>query len=91
MVNYIDNLSIVHFLIYLVLGILVKDKYKLILVVSILWEVIEYILSNIQYTKDLLIKYWPIPEKYWNEKINNKILDIMINMLGYYIGNNLDC
>ncbi len=90
MVNYIDNLSIVHFLIYLVLGILVKDKYKLILVVSILWEVSEYMLSNIKYTRDLLIKYWPIPEKYWNEKIDNKVLDIMINMLGYYIGNQLN-
>ena len=28
-------------------------------------------------------------EKYWNEKLENKVLDIMINMLGYYIGNKI--
>ena len=82
-----DRLHIVHFLIYLFLGIIFKNKYELALLISILWEVSEYILSNIKYTRDLLIKYWPIPEKYWNEKIDNKVLDIMINMLGYYIGN----
>ena len=85
----IDKLSIVHFIIYLVFGITIKNKYKLVLLGSILWEVSEYILSNIKYTRNLLIKCWPIPEKYWNEKLENKVLDIIINMLGYYIGNKI--
>ena len=33
--------------------------------------------------------YWFVPEKYWNERIYNKIIDIIINMIGYYIGSQL--
>ena len=47
----------------------------------------EYIISHIDYTREFLINYWFVPEKYWNEPLHNKLYDIIINMLGYIIGN----
>ena len=86
----VDIMSIIHLFIYLFLGILIKNKYKLVLILSILWEVFEYIVANIEYTKNLLINYWPINIKYWNEtNILNKLLDLIFNMIGYYIGNQI--
>ena len=83
----IDILSLNHFLIYFTLGLFFKNQYKLILLLSLLWEMFEYIISHIDYTREFLINYWFVPEKYWNEPLNNKIVDIIINILGYIIGN----
>jgi glycopeptide antibiotics resistance protein len=30
--------------------------------------------------------YWFIPEPIWNETIKNKIIDMIVNILGYAIG-----
>tara|TARA_B110001454_G_scaffold212426_1_gene229233 strand:+ start:211 stop:522 length:312 start_codon:yes stop_codon:yes gene_type:complete len=87
----IDMMSIIHFLIYLFFGILIKNKYKLVLILSILWEVFEYIVANIEFTKNLLVAYWPINIKYWNEtNVFNKLFDLIFNMMGYYIGNQIE-
>ena len=83
----IDILSLNHFLIYFSLGLIYKNHYKLMLILSLVWELFEYIISHIDYTREFLITYWFVPEKYWNEPYNNKIVDIIINMLGYSIGN----
>ena len=83
----IDILSLNHFLIYFSFGLFFKNQYKLIILLSILWEIFEYIISHIDYTRNFLIKYWFVPEKYWNEPLYNKLYDILINMLGYIIGN----
>ena len=83
----IDILSLNHFLIYFSLGIFLKNQYKLIILLSLLWEIFEYIISHINYTKKILINYCFVPEKYWNEPLNNKIVDIIINIIGYFFGN----
>jgi hypothetical protein len=86
----IDILSLIHFIQYIVFGIFLKDNYILALLIGILWEIYEYFVTTHPYTKQLLIRYWPIPQRYWDERnINNKYADIMINMLGYYIGNQI--
>lgn len=86
----IDIMSIIHFLLYLFIGILIKNKYRLILLLGILWEIFEYIVANNEFTKNLLIKYWPINIKYWNEtNLLNKLFDLIFNMIGYYIGNKI--
>jgi hypothetical protein len=87
----IDMMGIIHFLIYLFFGILIKNKYKLVFILSILWEVFEYIVANIEFTKNLLVTYWPINIKYWNEtNVFNKLFDLIFNMMGYYIGNQIE-
>lgn len=86
--HFVDLMSINHFLIYFAIGIKYKNKFKIILLMSILWEIVEYIISHIDYTKNLVIKYWIVDEYYWNEKnIYHKLGDIIINMAGYYTSN----
>lgn len=85
-----DKLTIVHFLQYFIFGLYIKNKYLLVLLVGILWEIFEYLISNNNFTYNLLKKCWPIEEKYWNEKnIYNKVIDIISNMLGYHFGNKI--
>jgi len=88
--NNIDIMSINHFLIYFILGLFYKKQYKIILILSVLCELFEYIISHIDFTKKILIKYWFVPEKYWNEPCSNKIYDIIINIIGYSIGNTIN-
>ncbi len=86
----LDPLSISHFIWYFILGLYVKNNYKLVLFLSLLWEIFEYYITNITYTRQLLIKYWPIPKKYWDENNINRVSDVIINFIGYEIGNNIN-
>ena len=89
MYQIVDFLTITHFVFNFILGLYIKNKYITIFVLGVLWELFEYnIANNNNNIKKLLIKYWPIPEKYWAEKnIFNKVLDVIFNMLGYHLGN----
>ena len=85
-----DIMSLTHILLYIIIGIFIKNHYIFALILGILWEIFEYIIANIPYTRHLLELYWPIPSKYWNETNKlNPMVDIICNMIGYYIGNNI--
>tara|TARA_B000000565_G_scaffold247531_1_gene217066 strand:- start:29 stop:313 length:285 start_codon:yes stop_codon:yes gene_type:complete len=87
----IDVMSIIHFFNFLILGIFIKNNYTLALVLGIIWEIVEYNITNTNYTKNLLKKYWPIPQRLWEEKnFLNRIFDLIFNMIGYYIGNKIN-
>ena len=64
-----DILSIFHFLIYFVLAFYFNENYILITIMGISWEIFEYTITNVPQIRDFLIKNWPIPEKYWQEKV----------------------
>ena len=83
----IDPLLISHFMTFFFLGVFWKNKYQGAMFLGILWEIIEYIMANNKFTRKILLTYWIIPEQYWNETIDNKFMDLFINMLGYHIGN----
>ena len=71
----IDPLSIIHFLQYFIFGIFFKNKFILVIILSFAWEIFEYYFTRNIIIKDFLIKYWAIPQKYWEEKnIINRIL-----------------
>ena len=76
------------FIFLIIIGFLIKDRYLLILLCSILWEIFEIIISNYKYTREFMLKYW-IKKELWDETFINKFGDLIINMLGYYVGNNL--
>ena len=78
-----------HFLIYTIFGILIPNRYILIVVVSILWELFEILLVENKALYKFTKKYWFVEEKYWNEIHNNKILDLFINLFGYYVGSTM--
>jgi len=82
-----DILSLGHFILYFFLGVFIKNKYKGALLLGVLWELFEYIISNNDYIKNIIIENWMIPENYWNDTFQHKIFDIIFNMLGYHFGN----
>ena len=97
-----DILSIWHFIFFFVLAYFIKDNFLLITIIGVSWEIFEYYITNIPLTRDLLIKWWPIPIKYWEEKIITtktgfinpwfieniplRIEDLIFNTLGYTSG-----
>ena len=78
-----------HFLLYFIFGLIYPNKYVLIIIISIVWEMFEYIIVHNDYLYHLTKKYWFIPEKYWNETIENQIIDFGCNLLGYYFGSKI--
>jgi hypothetical protein len=84
----LDLMIINHFIIYFILGYFIPHNYLLCIIISILWEVFEYFITYWDVSYNLLIKYWPISERHWNEKLEHKIMDILVNLLGYYFGSN---
>ena len=85
-----DLLSVGHFLSYLCFGYFIKHKYKLALVLSILWEIFEKAVVSNTYTRYLLKEYWFIPIEYIDDTFEHSITDIILNMIGYTIGSNIN-
>ena len=83
----IDLWSVDHFIFFTFLGYFFPETFWSSLFIGILWEIIEYIIANNEFTRRILLNYWIIPEKYWNETIQNKLVDLCVNMIGYHIGN----
>jgi hypothetical protein len=87
--NTIDLFTFNHIIFWFAVGYLYPNNYYLVLFLGILWEVFE---RFIIYNKKLycFVKtYWPVPEKYWNEINKNSLIDICVNMIGYYIGSKI--
>ena len=85
----IDIFTLNHIILWIIIGYIYPNKYYLALFLGILWELFE---RFIIYNKPLYFfvkKYWPVPEKYWNEINKNSFIDIFVNMIGYYIGSNI--
>ena len=85
--KHLDILSISHFCIYYVIGLYIKDNYTLILILGIVWEIFEYYTVRNKTTRAILYQIWPIPEKYWYDSFEHSLVDIAVNMIGYYYGN----
>ncbi len=85
-----DEMTIMHFTNYVTLGLFIKDQYFFALVVGIVWEIFEYSTTNNEHIERLLVKYWPVPKRLWEEKnFINRAIDLCSNMLGYYVGSML--
>ncbi len=84
----IDLFHINHFLLYFIIGLYYPNKYLMILIISLVWEVFEYILTKNKTLYNITKNFWIFPEKYWNENIYNKIIDLICNFIGYYVGSN---
>jgi hypothetical protein len=84
-----DFFTLNHFILWVILGYLFPNQYYLALFLGVLWELFErYIVYN-KFLYNAVKKYWPVPEKYWNEINTNSIVDICVNMAGYHVGNRL--
>ena len=63
--------SLIHFLQWLLIGRFLLKNWYVFLILSISWEFLELIL----------------PFQFVIETLANKIVDIIINCLGFYLGN----
>ena len=87
MYENIDILSLSHFIIYLIIGIYYKNNYTIIVIISLLWEQFEYIISRNVFIHTTIEKFWPIPRSMWYDSKEHSLIDISINLIGYHIGN----
>ena len=86
--NIIDIASFLHFFNFMILGIFFKNNYTIAFILGLVWEIIEIDIVKSKPFNYLTINY----KRYnylWNEKIENKMMDLIINMIGYYVGNQI--
>lgn len=82
----VDVMTINHFVSWYIIGCYFPNNLKLLIGVSLLWELFETMICQRKNTYDICKKYWSVPEAYWNESIENKVGDFIFNWLGYIIG-----
>ncbi len=73
--DIINLWSIFHILLYILIGLILPNKWILIILFSLIWEIYEYIMSRLT------------NNPFYNESFVNKITDVGFNLVGYYIGN----
>jgi hypothetical protein len=88
--DLIDLMYINHFAIYNYIGYIYPDNYCVPIILSILWEIFEIILVSFNPVYEKISKLWVVPEKYWNEHSLHKMIDIVVNCSGYYVGSKLN-
>ena len=84
----IDFLSIMHIINNIIIGIYLKDQYLFVFLLGVMWEIFEYTMVNTPPVRKLILKHYPIKIEKW-ENILNKSFDLIFNMIGYYIGNQI--
>lgn len=88
-VKTVDLFTLNHILLWIFIGYLYPNRYYLAFFLGILWELFERFVVYEKTLYRLVKTYWPVPERYWNETDKNSLLDIGVNMVGYYIGSNI--
>jgi len=83
----VDILSVQHFMIFFFLGVYWKKKYRAALFLGIFWEILEYLMITNEPTRSFILDNWFVPEKYIHDTLKHSITDIIVNMIGYHIGN----
>ena len=72
--------TITHFVIYFIISLYYPNKWIIIIILSVVWEILEMLL-HIAYDKIL-----HVGSNYWDEISMNKIVDVIFNLLGYGAG-----
>ena len=84
-----DFASLLHLFNNIILGIIMKNNYIIAFILGILWEIFEKLFVKNYMTKLNKHKFIKKYEYLWNETLLNQFVDIIINMIGYYIGNKI--
>jgi len=89
--KWFDALTIGHFLLYLVIGVVYPGRYWFALLLGVLWEILEYAVTSSPRMRPLLERYHVVPRRVWDENAFNKnrFWDIVANMLGYWAGSSV--
>ena len=84
-----DLASFLHLFNNIILGIIMKNNYVIAFLLGILWEIFEKFFVKKNMNKLNKHKFTKKYEYLWNETLLNQFVDIIINMIGYYIGNKI--
>lgn len=87
MSSYISIISLNHFIIYIIIGYIVRDQYMIVFLCSILWEIFDTYVSHTESVKLWMQTHMYRTPEYWKEENKNKIGDLIVNMVGYHVGN----
>ncbi len=88
-VKTVDLFTLNQILLWGFIGYLYPNRYYLAFFLGILWELFERFVVYEKTLYRLVKTYLPVHERYWNETDKNSLLDIGVNMVGYYIGSNI--
>jgi hypothetical protein len=88
-VKTVDLFTLNQILLWGFIGYLYPNHYYLAFFLGILWELLERFVVYEKTLYRLVKTYLPVHERYWNETDKNSLLDIGVNMVGYYIGSNI--
>jgi len=73
--RWFTSWSIIHIILYILIALFIPNNWWFAIIISIIWEIYEYIMSHILENND-----------FYAEVMINRICDIGFNLIGYYIG-----
>jgi len=90
MINQLlDLASLAHLFNFMILGLLFPNNYVGAVVLGIVWELFEECITKKKFSRDFLIQHFKDYQNLWDEDKKNKLMDLGLNMIGYYAGNRL--
>ena len=81
----LDVMSISHFSVCFVIGYFSLFNFSQFMILAIAWEFAEFFFARTAFSYHFE-KVYPIPRHLWDELLPNKLLDLIINILGFYTG-----
>ena len=85
--NILDKINLKHIIFFIVLGALFPNNYIGAFIIGVSWIILEKFMNKRDITKDLLVNHLKSYKDLWNNE--NKLIDLIINMIGYYLGNKI--
>ena len=85
----LDVATGLHLFNFMVIGYLIPDQYLFAFCIGILWEVIESQAIQHPTIRHFLETYASSVSHLWKETLHNKYYDLLVNMIGYYLGSTL--
>lgn len=90
MINQLlDRTSFTHLFNFMILGILFPNNYIAAFILGLAWEFLEECITKKEFSRNLLVQHLNDYKNIWGESNKNKLMDIVLNMIGYYIGNRI--
>ena len=90
MINQLlDLASLAHLFNFMILGLLFPNNYIGAFIIGIVWELLEECVTKKEFSRDLFIQHFKDYQNLWDENKKNKLMDLALNMIGYYAGNRL--
>ena len=85
----LDITSFAHVFNFMILGLLFPSNYIGAFILGIVWELFEECITKKQVSRDLIVQHFKDYQYLWDETKKNKVMDLVLNMIGYYLGNKI--